>query len=118
MIKYCRILVICISLFTSFYFPFSFAGAAPPFLADKHKVAGIGCDGCHKENPPKEHVPTLVCNKCHGDQAKLAERTQKVIPNPHDSHLGNVECGLCHHGHKQSEDYCSTCHDFGYYKVP
>jgi len=118
MIKYCRILVICISLFTSFYFPFSFAGAAPPFLADKHTVAGIACGGCHKENPPKERVATVVCTKCHGDQAKLAERTQKVIPNPHDSHLGNVECGLCHHSHKQSEDYCSTCHDFGYYKVP
>ena len=118
MITYFRILVICILLFTSFYFPFFFPGAAPPFLADKHKVAGIGCDGCHKQNPPKEQAPTLVCNKCHGDQTKLAERTQKVIPNPHDSHLGNVECGLCHHGHKKSEDYCSTCHDFGYYKVP
>ena len=117
MIKYCRILVICISLFTSFYFPFSFAGAAPPFLADKHKVADIGCDGCHKENPPKEHVPTLVCNKCHEDQAKVAEKTLKVIPNPHDSHLGNQRCELCHHAHKPSEDHCSNCHEFDY-KVP
>jgi len=60
----------------------------------------------------------MVCTKCHGDQAKVAEKTIKVIPNPHESHLGNVKCGLCHHGHKQSEDYCSTCHDLGYYKVP
>jgi fumarate reductase flavoprotein subunit len=118
MIKNFRILVICICLFNPFYSVFSSVEAAPPFLADKHKVAGISCEGCHKENPPKEQVATLVCNKCHGDQVKLAERTQKVIPNPHDSHLGNVECGLCHHGHKPSEDYCSTCHDFGYYKVP
>jgi hypothetical protein len=117
MIKYFRILVICIFLFTSFYFPLSFAGAAPPFLVDKHKVAGIGCDGCHKDNQAKDRVPTAVCTACHGDQAKLAERTQKVIPNPHDSHLGNVECGLCHHGHKKSEDYCGTCHEFNF-KVP
>jgi hypothetical protein len=89
----------------------------PSFLADRHKLTGIGCEGCHKENPPKEQVPTVVCGKCHGDQAKLANRTQKVIPNPHDSHLGNVECGLCHHAHKPSEDYCGNCHEFGY-KVP
>jgi hypothetical protein len=118
MLKHFKILIICISLLNSFYFSFSFAGAEPSFLGDKHKVAGITCDGCHKENPPKERVSTAVCTKCHGDQAKVAQRTQKVIPNPHDSHLENVKCELCHHAHKRSEDYCITCHDFGYYKVP
>ena len=117
MIKYFRILVICISLFNSFYFPFSFVEAAPSFLADKHKVAGISCEGCHKENPPKGQVPTLVCNKCHGDQEKIAEKTRNIIPNPHESHLGNVKCELCHHAHKPSEDHCSNCHEFDY-KVP
>jgi len=96
---------------------FSATSAQPAFLADKHKLRGVGCEGCHKESPPKERVPTSVCNKCHGDQVKLANRTQKVIPNPHDSHLGNVECELCHHAHKPSEDYCGNCHEFGY-KVP
>ena len=118
MLKHFRILIICISLFNSFYSPFSFAGAAPPFLANKHEGAGIACEGCHKDNQAKDRVPAAVCAACHGDQAKLAERTQKAIPNPHDSHLGNVECGLCHHGHKKSEDYCSTCHESGYDKVP
>jgi hypothetical protein len=117
MTKGFRILVICVSLFNSFYSTFSFLEAAPSFLGDKHKVAGIGCGDCHKENPPKGLVPTGVCTKCHGDQAKLAERTHKVIPNPHDSHLGNQKCELCHHAHKPSEDHCSNCHEFDY-KVP
>jgi hypothetical protein len=117
MIRYFRILVICISLFYSFYTPYFLVKAAQSLLADKHKAAGISCEGCHKENPPKGLVPTGVCTKCHGDQAKLANRTQKVIPNPHESHLENVKCELCHHAHKSSENYCSTCHEFDY-KVP
>ena len=117
MIKCFKILVICISLFYSFYAPFNLVKAAASFLADKHRIAGTACDGCHKENPPKEQVPTSVCNKCHGDQTKIAEKTLKVIPNPHDSHLGNQRCELCHHAHKPSEDHCSNCHEFDY-KVP
>jgi hypothetical protein len=117
MIKGFNMLVICIFLFNPFYSSFSFLEAAPSFLADKHKAAGISCEGCHKENPPKERVLAAVCTKCHGDQAKVAEQTQKVIPNPHESHLGNVKCEFCHHAHKRSEDYCGTCHDFSY-QVP
>ena len=117
MTKHLRILAICIFLFSSFYSRFFIAGAATLFLADKHKIAGIACGGCHKENPPKDQVPTVICNECHGDQAKLANRTQKVIPNPHESHLGDVKCELCHHAHKPSENYCGNCHEFGY-KVP
>jgi hypothetical protein len=117
MIKYFRILVICISLFNSFYSPFSFVEAGPLFLSDKHKAAGISCEGCHKENPPKVQVPTLVCNGCHGNQQKIAEKSRNIVPNPHDSHLGNQKCELCHHAHKPSEDHCSSCHEFDY-KVP
>jgi len=117
MTKHLRILVICIFLFNPFYSGFFIAGAAPLFLADKHKIAAIACGGCHKENPPKDQVPTVICNECHGGQARLANRTQKVIPNPHESHLGDVKCELCHHVHKSSENYCGNCHEFGY-KVP
>ena len=117
MAKDFTILVICIFLFNPFYSGLFIAGAAPLFLADKHKITGVACGGCHKENPPKNKVPTVICNECHGDQAKLANRTQKVIPNPHESHLGEVECELCHHAHKPSEDYCGSCHEFSY-KVP
>jgi hypothetical protein len=117
MTKGFKILVISISLFNSFYSTFSFLEAAPSFLADKHKIAGVSCEDCHKENPPKEQVPTPVCNRCHGNQEKIAEMSRNIVPNPHDSHLGNLKCELCHHAHRPSENYCSTCHEFDY-KVP
>lgn len=86
-------------------------------LGDKHKEIGIQCEGCHKEDPPKNKVPTAVCLGCHGDYKTLAERTQKVDPNPHMSHEGKLPCETCHHSHKPSEDHCASCHNFGF-KVP
>lgn len=86
-------------------------------LGDKHKDLGIQCDGCHKESPPQNKVPTAVCQGCHGDYKTLAERTQKVDPNPHKSHEGDLECEMCHHSHKPSEDRCGSCHNYGF-KVP
>jgi hypothetical protein len=88
-----------------------------PFLADKHQSLGIACDQCHKENPPKEKVPTEVCMGCHGGYDQLPELTKKVIPNPHESHNGNLPCEACHHAHKASENQCLSCHDFNF-KVP
>ena len=80
------------------------------FLADRHADKGIACSACHKESPPKEKVPMEVCTSCHGDYAKLAELTQKVEPNPHMSHEGNLACDSCHHGHKPPENHCVQCH--------
>lgn len=31
------------------------------------------------------------CLKCHGSFDKLAEQTKDVVPNPHYSHLGEVD---------------------------
>jgi hypothetical protein len=86
-------------------------------LGDKHKEMGIQCEGCHKESPPQNKVPTAICQGCHGDYKTLAERTEKVDPNPHRSHVGNLDCSVCHHSHKPSEDHCDSCHSFGF-KVP
>jgi len=86
-------------------------------LGDQHKEVGIQCEGCHKENPPKNKVPVAVCLGCHGDYKALAEKTQKVDPNPHMSHEGKLPCETCHHSHKPSEDHCASCHNFGF-KVP
>jgi hypothetical protein len=87
------------------------------FLADKHKNRGTECSGCHKENPPKQDVPMAVCLGCHGDYGKVAAKTDKLDPNPHDSHLGEVDCGKCHHAHKASVNACIPCHEFDM-KVP
>jgi hypothetical protein len=91
--------------------------AQPVLLGDKHISFGVQCDGCHKESPPQNKVPTAVCQGCHDGYKALAERTRKVEPNPHMSHEGELECETCHHSHKPSEDHCDSCHNFGF-KVP
>jgi Zn finger protein HypA/HybF involved in hydrogenase expression len=89
-----------------------------PLLVEKHQSASLGCDACHKENPPKTPAPTPICTACHGNYEKLAQLTQKVMPhNPHESHEGEMDCAECHHVHKPSVDYCWKCHQFDF-KVP
>ena len=84
--------------------------AQSPFLGDKHENMGVDCSGCHKEDPPKEKVPMAVCLGSHEDYPKVAAKTNKLDPNPHDSHLGEIECEKCHHAHKASVNFCATCH--------
>ncbi len=90
-------------------------------LGEKHKGKGVDCSGCHQESPPAKPVPSAACMKCHGDQAKLAQRTAKVTPNPHASpHLNpgdQLVCEDCHHVHKPSENACNKCHEFKF-KTP
>ena len=105
--------VLCLALIIicSMLYPLSPTSAQDKnFLADRHAGKGLACSACHKESPPKEKVPMEVCTSCHGDYAKLAERTQKVEPNPHMSHEGNLACESCHHGHKPPENHCQKCH--------
>jgi fumarate reductase flavoprotein subunit len=98
--------------------PSGLTWAAQSFsLGDKHKNMGVDCSGCHKEDPPQQEVPMAVCLGCHGDYPKVAAKTNKVDPNPHDSHLGEIECGQCHHAHKASVLVCAGCHDMDM-KVP
>jgi Cytochrome c3 len=66
-------------------------------LADRHKDKGLDCAVCHKEPPPAK-VKAESCVMCHGDAAKLAERTKGKTPNPHA--LPTLDCAMCHSGHK------------------
>jgi hypothetical protein len=91
--------------------------AQSPLLEEKHKNGGLSCDACHKESPPANKVATEACQGCHGDSSKLAEQTKQKKPNPHDSHEGPIACEKCHHNHKPSENYCASCHNFGF-RVP
>jgi hypothetical protein len=77
------------------------------FLADKHKNRGTDCSGCHKESRPKQDVPKAVCLGCNGDYRKVAAETNKIDPNPHDSHLGEFDREKCHHAHKASANACA-----------
>ena len=93
------------------FMPSGLSRAAQEFLlGDKHKNLGIECSGCHQEDPPKQKVPMAACLGCHGDYAKVAAKTSKITPNPHDSHLGEIECEKCHHSHKPSVNACNACH--------
>ena len=91
------------------------ATAAPLFV--RHTNAGLACSVCHAENPPAKPVQSPTCEGCHGDYTKLAEMTIDDVPNPHASHWGNLDCAMCHHMHRPSENYCAKCHPFDF-KVP
>jgi hypothetical protein len=101
------------------------------FEASTHSKSGVGCLSCHPRtlaNELKEQVAYRtgnyrkplrevkvrqeVCLRCHTDYALMAERTAKVVPNPHKSHLGAVDCRVCHKMHKESVHYCFSagCH--------
>jgi hypothetical protein len=102
-------------LFAALTLSFSLAAVSAEggtFLADKHKAAGLACGDCHKETPPKQKVPSAVCQSCHGDYEKLADKTAKTVPNPHETHLGELACDQCHHAHQESVSPCVECHPF------
>jgi len=91
---------------------------AEPFLGDRHKSRGLDCDQCHKENPPQKATSPKICISCHGDASQMTEKTKKANPNPHYSpHFEIDDCTSCHRAHKNSEDQCAQCHNYGF-KVP
>ena len=83
-------------------------------LLRTHQAAGVNCRSCHAESPPHGAPANAVCVDCHGGQAKVAERTRQIKPNPHaPPHLAAGEtqiCGDCHHVHHPSEVACTECH--------
>lgn len=91
--------------------------ASSKHLGDRHTQRGINCELCHGSLPPKELVSMEQCLRCHGSYQQVAALTQKLSPNPHDSHYGKMRCTLCHKVHKDSVLYCNTCHSFEF-KVP
>ena len=86
--------------------------ATSAFLVEQHSKKGITCERCHGDKPKEQRVPMETCLGCHGSYQKLAEATKEKSPNPHESHIGEIRCTLCHHVHKDSEFYCNTCHQF------
>jgi hypothetical protein len=92
----------------------STAPAGPAFLTDRHTAEGMGCMGCHDTDTPGKgaFAETDTCLKCHeGSYDKLAELNGSLGPrNPHDAHVGQLDCINCHHSHEASELYCEQCH--------
>ena len=112
--------------------PYYSSWKSSDYLAHEHAEFAIPCQTCHPrtisdslgeivtyargeyETPLEEQeYPKKWCFQCHehGSYEELIQRTEGLEQNPHDSHYGEMECGICHKVHKASEDYCAQCHD-------
>lgn len=101
------------------------AGAVPTM--NKHLSRGVTCDQCHgTPNPTKGLASDAACRQCHSESIIVAatadvEDIENRISNPHDSHIGLIDCMLCHRNHEMSTYYCTTCHpeeEYRFYAVP
>ncbi|MCX7965147.1 MAG: cytochrome c3 family protein [Syntrophorhabdaceae bacterium] len=88
-----------------------------------HGKANILCSGCHEKNLPStgDTVENDRCLICHGPLDALKKRSEpKDFPdrNPHNSHLGDIACTVCHKAHSISTVYCLGCHGNFKMKIP
>ena len=87
-------------------------GGGHGFLIDKHVTAHVTCTQCHSAGTTVAPT-TAICLTCHGGTYQnLAARTAIDMPNPHESHQGEIFCAECHHVHKASVTVCNQCHTF------
>ena len=95
-------------------FVFSQTASAEPFLADRHANYNADCASCHVNGAPAAGavVEAKTCLSCHQSYEALAKRTAAIKPNPHASHLLDIDCADCHKGHAASQAVCSGCHKF------
>jgi DnaJ-class molecular chaperone len=92
-------------------FVLSAASFAATPASSRHASAGVKCEQCHGSEitgPAK----TEKCTGCHGTYESIAKKTESLIPNPHASHMGNLDCTVCHAEHGQQKVFCNDCHTF------
>jgi hypothetical protein len=105
----------------------------PNLLVSKHKEQGLNCESCHERSAEtvkeekaryknKEYSDPIeqrlyeadFCLTCHESYKAVAERTQHLKEewgrNPHESHMGEIDCSECHKMHGPSKFICSECH--------
>lgn len=87
--------------------------AAPAaYAAANGSHASLKCETCHAGQAQPTAPSQKTCLGCHGSYEALAKKTAKPGEkfNPHDSHMGRVECTACHSMHKKSHYICRDCH--------
>ena len=89
--------------------------ADSPYLGTTHANIDIMCSSCHGEELPllDARPSNDRCLACHDSYETLAAKTPgKDHPsrNPHNSHLGPINCRVCHKAHTASINYCYECH--------
>lgn len=89
-------------------------GDKASFLAGAHNQKGISCQMCHTTDKVSDSETEInkQCVMCHEPNALVKKTEKPHQPNPHKSHLGDVQCTACHSGHMPSVAYCTNCHDF------
>jgi hypothetical protein len=101
-----------------------------------HQQAGVQCKECHdyplsaeissginfisgnytvdqSGNLKQVKFSDAMCTKCHISEQHVAQLTDYLSKNPHDSHNWELPCNTCHISHGQQIDYCAQCHDNG-----
>jgi hypothetical protein len=87
-----------------------------------HSTAGVQCKGCH-DYPVQAEIQSGIAfitknYKTDGSgqlasRKFVAQQTDFLARNPHDSHNGQLPCSSCHVAHGTQIDYCAQCHDNG-----
>lgn len=85
------------------------------FIAASHAGNDISCSSCHDDDMFEigTEIDNETCFSCHESYEALAEQTKNIVvpeQNPHKSHLGEMDCTVCHHVHSRSRSYCLQCH--------
>ncbi|UFS69028.1 flavocytochrome c [Geomonas sp. RF6] len=89
-------------------------------LVELHK-GKAKCADCHGSGKKiavddSEASVNKGCIGCHGTLEEMGKHSKEEV-NPHRSHLGEINCTACHHGHTASYVYCLNCHSFDM-KIP
>lgn len=97
--------------------------ADSPYMDALHGKRGVTCGGCHGLVLPEvgDTVGNKRCLACHGPLDVLVKKTiPKEFPdrNPHESHLGDIDCTVCHVAHGASSVYCLDCHQKFDMRIP
>ena len=89
-------------------------GDKAAYLAGVHTKKGLDCAACHTTNVISDSETEInkQCAICHGSLEQMGTKTSSQTPNPHKSHIGQMQCTACHSGHVPSVAYCTNCHDF------
>jgi len=85
-------------------------------LSHVHNLAEVNCADCHGSKEIACPPDKSQCFDCHGTPQEIAKQTSELEINPHNSpHYGqDLDCDLCHHLHKKSENFCNECHTFSF----
>ena len=91
--------------------------AAPAFAqapaAPHGSHAKLACTTCHAGQKTMTAPDQKVCLQCHVSYEELGKKTANLEPNPHDNHMGKVNCEDCHKANQaKPELMCNSCHNF------